>query len=44
MPIHLISSLMTPGYFLSAWRLPHVDPQAYLDINYFQRLARIGDP
>lgn len=27
---HLTISLMTPGHFQQAWRLPHVDPLAYL--------------
>ncbi|MDQ7905125.1 NtaA/DmoA family FMN-dependent monooxygenase [Phytohabitans sp. ZYX-F-186] len=40
---HLNVSLMTPGHFRHAWRLPHVDPLAYLDIDYFQRLARIAE-
>ena len=40
---HLNLSLMTPGHFRQAWRLPHADPLAYLDIDYFQRLARIAE-
>jgi FMN-dependent oxidoreductase (nitrilotriacetate monooxygenase family) len=40
---HLNLSLMTPGHFRQAWRLPHVDPLAYLDIDYFQRLVRIAE-
>jgi len=40
---HLNLSLMTPGHFRHAWRLPHVDPLAYLDIDYFTRLARIAE-
>lgn len=40
---HLNLSLMTPGHFRQAWRLPHADPLAYLDIEYFQRLARIAE-
>jgi FMN-dependent oxidoreductase (nitrilotriacetate monooxygenase family) len=40
---HLNLSLMTPGHFRHAWRLPHVDPLSYLDIDYFQRLARIAE-
>ena len=40
---HLNLSLMTPGHFRHAWRLPHADPLAYLDIDYFQRLARIAE-
>ncbi|MCW2881061.1 MAG: ntaA 5 [Sphaerisporangium sp.] len=40
---HLNLSLMTPGHFRHAWRLPHVDPLAYLNIDYFQRLARIAE-
>jgi alkanesulfonate monooxygenase SsuD/methylene tetrahydromethanopterin reductase-like flavin-dependent oxidoreductase (luciferase family) len=43
MTLHLVASLMTPGHFRSAWRLPHSDPNAYLDIDYFRRLARIAD-
>ncbi|WP_249412273.1 NtaA/DmoA family FMN-dependent monooxygenase [Micromonospora endophytica] len=34
---------MTPGHFRHAWRLPHVDPLAYLDIDHFRRLARIAE-
>ncbi|MGV9823253.1 NtaA/DmoA family FMN-dependent monooxygenase [Nocardia xishanensis] len=40
---HLNLSLMTPGHFRHAWRLEHADPLAYLDIDYFQRLARIAE-
>ena len=40
---HLALSLMTPGHFRHAWRLPHADPLAHLDIGHFQRLARIAE-
>ncbi|MET8653138.1 NtaA/DmoA family FMN-dependent monooxygenase [Nocardia aurea] len=40
---HLNLSLMTPGHFRHAWRRDHADPLAYLDIDYFQRLARIAE-
>lgn len=40
---HLVASLMTPGHFRSAWRLPAADPTANLSIDYFQRLAGIAD-
>ncbi|WP_067676948.1 NtaA/DmoA family FMN-dependent monooxygenase [Nocardia miyunensis] len=40
---HLNLSLMTPGHFRHAWRLSHADPVAYLDIDYFQRLARVAE-
>jgi FMN-dependent oxidoreductase (nitrilotriacetate monooxygenase family) len=40
---HLNLSLMTPGHFRHAWRLPHADPLAYVDIDHFQRLARIAE-
>ncbi|WP_433528210.1 NtaA/DmoA family FMN-dependent monooxygenase [Micromonospora sp. CA-263727] len=40
---HLNLSLMTPGHFRHAWRLPHADPLAYLDIDHFGRLARIAE-
>ncbi|MFC4069514.1 NtaA/DmoA family FMN-dependent monooxygenase [Actinoplanes subglobosus] len=40
---HLNLSLMTPGHFRHAWRLPHADPWAYLDISHFQRLARVAE-
>ncbi|MEU6563014.1 NtaA/DmoA family FMN-dependent monooxygenase [Nocardia nova] len=40
---HLNLSLMTPGHFRHAWRLPHADPVAYLDIDYFRRLAHIAE-
>ena len=41
--LHLNVSLMTPGHFRHAWRLPHADPLAYLDIDHFIRLARIAE-
>jgi len=40
---HLNLSLMTPGHFRHAWRLPHADPLAYLDIDHFTRLARLAE-
>lgn len=40
---HLIVSLMTPGHFRHAWRLPHSDPLAYLDVDHFTRLAKIAE-
>ncbi|MDG4797973.1 NtaA/DmoA family FMN-dependent monooxygenase [Micromonospora sp. WMMD1082] len=40
---HLNLSLMTPGHFRHAWRLPPADPLAYLDIAHFRRLARIAE-
>ncbi|GIE81921.1 nitrilotriacetate monooxygenase [Actinoplanes philippinensis] len=40
---HLNLSLMTPGHFRHAWRLPHVDPLAYLDIDHFRRLVTIAE-
>ena len=43
MPFHLNLSLMTPGHFRHAWRLPHADPLAYLDIDHFARLAVIAE-
>lgn len=41
--LHLVASLMTPGHFRSAWRLPAADPTANMSIDYYQRLARIAD-
>jgi FMN-dependent oxidoreductase (nitrilotriacetate monooxygenase family) len=41
--LHLIVSLMTPGHFRHAWRLPHADPLAYVDIDHFARLSRIAE-
>lgn len=41
--MHLNLSLMTPGHFRTAWRLPHADPVAHLDIDHFTRLARIAE-
>jgi FMN-dependent oxidoreductase (nitrilotriacetate monooxygenase family) len=43
MTFHLNLSLMTPGHFRHAWRLPHADPLAYLDVDHFTRLARIAE-
>lgn len=40
---HLNISLMTPGQLRHAWRLPHSDPLACLDPDYFVRLARIAE-
>jgi FMN-dependent oxidoreductase (nitrilotriacetate monooxygenase family) len=40
---HLNLSLLTPGHFRNAWRLSHVDPLAYLDVDYFRRLAKIAE-
>ncbi|MGQ4615522.1 NtaA/DmoA family FMN-dependent monooxygenase [Nocardia sp. R7R-8] len=40
---HLNLSLLSPGHFRHAWRLDHADPLAYLDIDYFQRLAKIAE-
>ena len=40
---HLNLSLMTPGHYRHAWRLPHSDPTAYLDVDYFVRLAKIAE-
>lgn len=41
--LHLNLSLMTPGHFHHAWRLPHADPLPYLDIDHFVRLARLAE-
>ncbi|KAA0109740.1 NtaA/DmoA family FMN-dependent monooxygenase [Mycolicibacterium sp. P9-22] len=41
--LHLNLSLMTPGHFRHAWRLPHADPLAYLDIDHFSRLVHIAE-
>jgi FMN-dependent oxidoreductase (nitrilotriacetate monooxygenase family) len=41
--LHLIVSLMTPGHFRHAWRLPRADPLAYVDIDHFTRLTRIAE-
>lgn len=41
--LHLNLSLMTPGHFRHAWRLPHADPLAYLDIDHFSRLVQIAE-
>ncbi|KAA0081788.1 LLM class flavin-dependent oxidoreductase [Mycolicibacterium sp. P9-64] len=41
--VHLIVSLMTPGHFRHAWRLPHADPLAYVDIDHFTGLVRIAE-
>lgn len=36
---HLNLSLMQPGHFRTAWRLPGHDPRAVLDIEYFARIT-----
>ena len=38
---HLNLSLLTPGHFRQAWRLPHADPRAYLDVQYYLSLIHI---
>lgn len=40
---HLNLSLMTPGHFRQAWRLPERDPLAYLDVDRFVSLARLAE-
>lgn len=40
---HLIASLMTPGHFRAAWRLPHNDPSAHRSIEVFEGLAHTAD-
>ncbi|WNE94166.1 NtaA/DmoA family FMN-dependent monooxygenase [Streptomyces luomodiensis] len=40
---HLNLSLLTPWHFRQAWRLPHVDPLAHLDIGHFRRLAQAAE-
>ncbi|MFM9378958.1 NtaA/DmoA family FMN-dependent monooxygenase [Gordonia sp. VNK21] len=41
--LHLNLSLLTPGHFRQAWRLPEADPLAYLDVDNFVRLARLAE-
>lgn len=43
MSLHLVASLMTPGHFRAAWRLPHHEPTDHLSIDYYEQLARIAD-
>ncbi|PTT63769.1 NtaA/DmoA family FMN-dependent monooxygenase [Arthrobacter sp. HMWF013] len=40
---HLNLSLMTPGHFRGAWRLPGRDPLAWVDVNRYRELARIAE-
>ncbi|MFJ8788721.1 hypothetical protein [Streptomyces sp. NPDC102462] len=40
---HLSLSLLTPGHFRHAWRLPHADPLAHLDVDHFTRLAKAAE-
>ncbi|MFG2578842.1 NtaA/DmoA family FMN-dependent monooxygenase [Streptomyces malaysiensis] len=40
---HLNLSLLTPGHFRQAWRLPHADPLTYLDVDHFSRLAKAAE-
>ncbi|WOF23285.1 NtaA/DmoA family FMN-dependent monooxygenase [Microbacterium betulae] len=37
---HLNLSLMTPGHFRGAWRLPDRDPLAWIDVARYRELAR----
>jgi FMN-dependent oxidoreductase (nitrilotriacetate monooxygenase family) len=41
--LHLNVSLLTPGHFRGAWRLPERDPHAFYDIAHFQRNARLAE-
>jgi len=41
--LHLVASLMTPGHYRTAWRLPGADPAASLSIDHYQELARTAD-
>lgn len=43
MTFHLVASLMTPGHFRAAWRLPHNDPSDHLSVDFFVGLARTAD-
>lgn len=40
---HLNLSLMTPGHFRGAWRLPGRDPLAWVDVNRYRELVRIAE-
>ncbi|MDR7161908.1 NtaA/DmoA family FMN-dependent monooxygenase [Arthrobacter sp. BE255] len=40
---HLNLSLMTPGHFRGAWRLPGRDPLAWVDVGRYRELARIAE-
>jgi FMN-dependent oxidoreductase (nitrilotriacetate monooxygenase family) len=41
--MHLNVSTLTPGSLNAVWRLPHVDPEAFIDISHYIRLARIAE-
>jgi FMN-dependent oxidoreductase (nitrilotriacetate monooxygenase family) len=34
---------MSPGHYRGAWRRPEADPGAYLDVDYYVRLARLAE-
>ncbi len=40
---HLNLSLMTPGHFRNAWRLPGRDPLAWVDVARYRELARLAE-
>ncbi|MCU1515958.1 MAG: ssuD [Pseudarthrobacter sp.] len=40
---HLNLSLMTPGHFRTAWRLPGRDPLAWVDVGRYRELARLAE-
>ncbi len=40
---HLNLSLMTPGHFRSAWRIPGRDPRAWVDVARYRELSRLAE-
>ncbi|TWP52082.1 LLM class flavin-dependent oxidoreductase [Lentzea tibetensis] len=43
MTLHLNLFIFDTGHHEASWRLPQSDPLAYLDIAYYQRIARIAE-
>ncbi|WP_040801983.1 NtaA/DmoA family FMN-dependent monooxygenase [Nocardia higoensis] len=41
--LHVNISLLTPGHFRGAWRLPDNDPRAFIDAANFRRLTRLAE-
>lgn len=41
--LHVNISLLTPGHFRGAWRLPGNDPRAFVDAEHFRRLIQLAE-
>ncbi|SAK81840.1 nitrilotriacetate monooxygenase component A [Caballeronia temeraria] len=41
--LHLNINALHSGFVPSAWRLPHSDPNVFLDVNHYVRLAQLAE-